>query len=45
MEECGLESAMTGCCEYGNELLGSIRCGEFYELLTNWWLIEKDVVP
>lgn len=32
-------------CEYGDELLGSIRCGKFYELLTNWWLIERDVAP
>ena len=26
---------MAGTCEYGNELSGSIKCGEFLDLLQN----------
>ena len=26
---------MTGACEYGNELSGSIKCGEFLDYLQN----------
>ena len=26
---------MAGACEYGNELSGSIKCGEFLDLLQN----------
>ena len=27
---------MVGTCEYGNELSGSIKCGEFLDWLRNW---------
>ena len=26
---------MVGACEYGNELLGSLKCGEFLDYLEN----------
>jgi hypothetical protein len=28
---CVRRGASEGCCEHGNELLGSIKCGEFLE--------------
>jgi hypothetical protein len=27
--------AATGCCEYGDERLGSVKCGEFHDWLRN----------
>ena len=33
---------MTGTCEYGNEPLGSIKCGEFLDWLRNGKLLRKD---
>jgi hypothetical protein len=39
---CGLDSfgsgqgPIAGCCEHGNELPGSIKGGEFLDLLTNY---------
>jgi len=26
---------LAGCCEHGNELLGSIKCGDFYDCVRN----------
>ena len=37
---------MAGACEYGDELSGSIKCGEFLDQLkTGWLLIKKDSAP
>ena len=40
---------MAGTCECGNELSGSIKCGEFFsfffELLRNCYLLRKDSAP
>jgi hypothetical protein len=33
---------MAGCCEYGNELLGSIKGGEFLDELSDCQLLKKD---
>ena len=27
---------MAGACEYGNELWGSIKCGDFLDYMQNW---------
>jgi len=40
MRGCGLDSSDTtvkvvGCCERGNEHLGSVRCEELIDLLRN----------
>ena len=35
---------MAGTCNCGNEPSGSIKCGEFLDLLKTGWLI-KDSVP
>ena len=32
---------MTGSCEYGNELSGSIKCGEFHDWLENMLASQK----
>jgi hypothetical protein len=34
-----------GPFEHGNELSGSIKCWEIFELLRNWWLLKKDSTP
>ena len=36
---------MAGTCEYGDEPSGSIKCGEFLDLLKNFWLLRKDCHP
>ena len=36
---------MAGSCECGNELSGSIECGEFLEWLRNCQLFKKDSAP
>jgi len=33
---------MAGTCECGNEPSGSIKCGEFLDLLMTFWLLRKD---
>ena len=33
---------MEGTCECGNELSGSINCGEFLDYLRTGWLFKKD---
>jgi len=33
---------VAGCCEHGNELLGSIKGGEFHEKWRRCWLLKKD---
>jgi len=38
---CGLglcgswEGQLAGCCEHGNKLLGSIKCGDFFDSVSN----------
>jgi hypothetical protein len=34
-----------GSFEHGNEPLGSIKCWEILEQLSNWWLFKKDSAP
>jgi hypothetical protein len=29
-------------CEHGNELSGSIKCGECLDYLSEYWLLSKD---
>ena len=36
---------MAGTCECGNELLGSIKCGEFLDQLKTGQLFKKDSAP
>jgi hypothetical protein len=36
---------MVGCCEHGNEPLGSIKGGEFLDYLSNCQLLKKDSAP
>jgi len=36
---------MTGCCVHGNELPGSVKCGEFLDWLRTCWLLKKDSAP
>jgi hypothetical protein len=36
---------VAGCCECGNERLGSIKCGEFLDWLRNCWLLKKASAP
>ena len=36
---------MAGCCESGDEVSGSIKCGEFFDWLRNYWLFKKDSAP
>jgi hypothetical protein len=33
-----------GCCEYGDELLGSMKCREFFDQLRFYWVLKKDSV-
>ena len=35
---------MAGSCEHGNEISGSIKCGEFLDRQRNYY-IPKDSVP
>ena len=48
MWEYGLDRAgsgqgqVAGTCEYGNELLGSIKCGEFLDQLRTGQLVKND---
>ena len=37
-----LRNFHTGPCEFGNEPLGSINCGEFLDWLETYWLLKKD---
>jgi phenylalanine-4-hydroxylase len=32
-------------CECGNELSGTIKCGEFLDYLKPSWLLKKDCAP
>jgi hypothetical protein len=34
---------MVGCCEHGDEHLGSIECWEILKYLSGWWLLKKDL--
>jgi len=36
---------VAGACECGNELSGSVKCGEFLDLLRNCWLLRKGSAP
>ena len=36
---------MAGCYEYGNELPGSIKWGQFLDYMRNRKLLRKDSVP
>jgi hypothetical protein len=36
---------MAKCCEFGDKLPVSMKCGEFLELLRSGWLLRKDCVP
>ena len=36
---------MAGSCDCGNEPSGSIKCGEFLDLLRTGWLLKKDSAP
>jgi len=33
---CLMIGTMSGCCEYGNKLSGSIKCENFPDQLRNW---------
>jgi hypothetical protein len=33
---------MTGPCEHGYEPSGSIKDGEFFDQLSDYWLLKKD---
>jgi len=39
------QGQVAGTCECGNEPLGSIKCGEFLDLLRTGWLLKKDCAP
>jgi hypothetical protein len=51
MGRCGLDSSgsgwvpVTGSFEHDDELLGSIKGGEFLDQLSNYQLLEKESVP
>jgi hypothetical protein len=36
---------VAGCCVYGDEPSGSIKCGEFLEKLRTFKLLRKDSAP
>jgi hypothetical protein len=36
---------MEGSCEHANEILGSIKCWEILEQLSDWRLLKKDSTP
>jgi hypothetical protein len=36
---------MAGCCEHGNEHLGSLKGGEIVEYLSDYLLLKKDLAP
>ena len=36
---------MAGTCKSGNESSGSIKCGEFLDLLRTGYLLKKDSAP
>jgi len=36
---------VAGCCEHGNELLFSLKGGEFLDQLSDCWLLSKDSAP
>ena len=36
---------MADACEYGNEPSGSVKHGEFLDLLQTSWLLKKDSAP
>jgi hypothetical protein len=33
---------VVGYCEHGNELSGSIKCREFFDKLSDCWLLRED---
>jgi hypothetical protein len=33
---------VAGCCENGNEPLGSVTCGELIDQLSDYYLVKKD---
>jgi hypothetical protein len=35
---------VAGCCEHGNEILGSIKCGVFLDKLSDYKLLKEDSV-
>jgi hypothetical protein len=37
----GIGTGVVGYCECGNELLGSIKCGEFLDYVRNCQLLKK----
>jgi hypothetical protein len=48
MQACGLDASVSGwdqiagCCEHGNETLGSLEGGKFLEQLSDYQLLKKD---
>jgi hypothetical protein len=36
---------VVGPYEYSNEPWGSIKYGEFFNYLSNYWLLKKDSIP
>jgi hypothetical protein len=36
---------MAGSCGHGNEPSGSLKSGEFLELFSGYWLLNKDSAP
>jgi hypothetical protein len=36
---------VAGCSEHGNEPSGSIKGGEFLDLLSDYYLLKKDSAP
>ena len=46
MDRYGLrEGQVQGTCDCGNELSGSIKCGEFLDQLSTGQLLKKDSAP
>jgi hypothetical protein len=35
---------LAGCCEYSDETIGFLKCGEFLEQFRTYWLLRKDSV-
>ena len=33
---------MAGCCERDDEPSDSVKCGEFFDKLRDFWLLKKD---
>jgi hypothetical protein len=33
---------VVGCCEHGNETLGFVECGGFFDCIRDYKLVKKD---